>query len=197
MRYNKTIILIIAFAVNSICGNIFGQILKVGENDLNLGIGFGTPWIQSGYYTVLPPLTVSLDHGFRDDWGNGIFTLGGCIGIARYAQEKEWHDTIYSADYTYGYNYTSTLFAARATYHYELFNGLDTYVGLMGGFRVNTNNHYGTWPAGDDDFDTDANFIPLGRIFIGAKYSFSDKVACFAELGYGISYVTMGVSFRI
>jgi hypothetical protein len=175
----------------------FGQVLKVGENDLNLGIGFGTPWITSGYYTVLPPVSVSLDHGLRDDWGKGVFTLGGYIGVAKYAQEKEWRDSINAIDYMYGYTYTSTLFAARATYHYELFTSLDTYVGLMGGFRVNTNNHYGTWPVGQNEFDTDANFILLGRVFIGARYSFSEKVACFGELGYGVSYVNLGVSFRI
>jgi hypothetical protein len=194
MRILKSSALLLFLIINSCLNSTEAQSLAVGDNDLNAGIGFVPTWIKPGYYSVLPPISISLDHGLRDDWGKGVFTVGGLIGVARYAQEKQWHDT---AEYTYGYKYISTIFAARATYHYPLFAGLDTYIGLMGGFRVNTNDHYGTWPSGINDMDTDANFIPVGRIFVGAKYSFTNRFSGFGELGYGISYVTLGVSLKL
>jgi hypothetical protein len=197
MKPLKKILIAIIILIGFSSLNIFGQILKVGENDLNFGIGFGSPWIKSGYHSLLPPVSVSLDHGLRDDWGKGIFTLGGFFGVSRYAEESEWYDTTSSKINDFGYKYTSTIFAARATYHYELSKGLDTYVGLMGGVRINTSGHYGTWPNYTDNIEKDANLNLVGRFFIGAKYNFTEKFSCFGELGYGISYVTLGVSFRI
>lgn len=198
MKYFKTGIFIIALALVSNIERVNAQILTVGENDLNLAIGFAPTWIKPGYYTIIPPISVSLDHGLRDDLGKGILTVGGFIGVARYAQEKEWFNLVDRHYYTYGYKYTSTLIAARTTYHYELFSKLDTYIGLMGGFKVNTNKDYGNWPdIADVNFDTDANVVMLGRIFIGAKYNFTERIGGFGELGYGTSYVTLGVSFRI
>ena len=195
MRSHKSSLVTIIFLLSFLSFDLQGQTVKVGENDLNIGVGFGTPWITTGYYSVIPPIAVSLDHGFRDDWGKGVITLGGYIGISRYAQEKEWESN--QQTYQYGYRYTSTLFTARVTYHYKVFSGFDTYLGLAGGFRINTKNDYGTWPVNTVDFNTDANFIPIGRIFIGARYGFNEKIGCFGELGYGISYFTLGLSFRI
>ena len=35
------------------------------------------------------------------------------------------------------------------------------------------------------------------NVFIGARYFFTDKIGAFAELGYGISYTTLGATFRL
>jgi hypothetical protein len=182
--------LALLFSVNS-----NAQLSKIGDKDLDIGVGFATLWITEGYYTIVPPLTVSLDYALRDDWGPGIFTVGGSIGVSRYANERSWNNSG-TTEY-YGYKYTSTIFGARTTYHYPLFKGFDTYIGAMAGFRINTNNDYGTWPDNPDEFDTDAGFIPVGRIFLGAKYYFNEKLAGYGELGYGISYVTLGVSVKL
>ncbi|MBN2485519.1 MAG: hypothetical protein JXB34_06070 [Bacteroidales bacterium] len=196
-RLIKALTILVMMVAISFSEPGFGQMLQVGENDLNLGVGFGSPWIIPGYNTKLPLLSVSLDHGLRDDWGNGILTVGGLIGITQYAQEEKWMSVLGGETYEYGYKYTSTLFAARATYHYELFNGFDTYAGLMGGLRINTHKHYGTWPTGPSTVAPDKNLLPLGRVFIGARYGFSERVACFAELGYGFTYFNLGVSVRL
>ena len=33
--------------------------------------------------------------------------------------------------------------------------------------------------------------------FVGGRYYFSEKLAAFAEIGYGISVLTFGVSFKL
>ena len=165
------------------------QAFEKGDNDLSIGMGFGTTWLSSGYSTLLPPISVSFDHGLRDDWGPGVFGIGGYVGTSLYRQKFTFGGE------TYGYNYTTMIFAARATYHYTFVDKLDTYGGGILGFRITGNSSYGTWPGGVSA-DPDNNFAIANSLFVGARYYFSDAFSAYSELGYGIAYLTIGVTFK-
>lgn len=164
------------------------QMFKKDDLDVSVGLGFGSPWISSGYSTILPPSRVSVEYGLRDDWGPGVFGVGGFVGATAYKYRYEW------AGYEYGYNYFAVMVAARAAYHYTFVDKLDTYAGSHLGFMVTTssdvsdNNYY--------DVEPDDSFVPVLDFFAGAKYYFTNTFAAYAEVGSGIAYFNMGVSFK-
>ncbi len=95
--------------------NVKGQPFNVGDKHLNFTIGYGTPWVfRNSYRTMLPPVAVSFDYGFRDDLGPGVIGIGGILGAATYKNEvldAGWLDE-------YGWKSTNLIGAIRGTYHY-------------------------------------------------------------------------------
>lgn len=183
----KTTIAIIFFSgILSIHTN--AQIFEVGQKDLSFGIGFGSPWVNTGYYSTIPPISAAFDYGLRDDYGPGVISVGGYAGIAGYRYEYPSID--------FGWTYTTAIFMGRAAYHYSFTDNLDTYAGMGVGFRTVTSSEYGTKPE-EGTYVADSGLKMAGTLYFGAKYYFADNFAGYAELGYGISIFTLGVSLRL
>jgi hypothetical protein len=73
---------------------------------------------------------------------------------------------------------------ARGTFHYPIIDKLDTYAGIGMGFSYHT---YRYW----------ANYINLSPgFFLGGRYLFNESLSLFAEVGYGVSYITAGIAFK-
>ena len=147
--------------------DVFGK----GDKMINLGLGLGSSFGSLS----LPPISASFDYGVADNLingDNGSISVGAQVGFA-------------------GSKYANIgLFGARGAFHYQFAPKLDTYAGLMLGYN------YVNWKTGYD-----ASFYSYDsfgyNVFIGARYFFTDKIGAFAELGYGISYTTMGPPFLI
>ena len=73
--------------------------------------------------------------------------------------------------------------SARAAFHYQFVEKLDTYVGLG----------LGMWGTFDDKFG--AGLGVSG--YLGARYYFWDHIGLCTELGYGISYFSIGACFKL
>ncbi len=128
MKKSKILLLFAAIVMSL---NVFAQpVYEVGQQNLSFGIGFGSPWVfRTGYYAVIPPVSVAYDYGLRDDYGPGIISVGGYFGITNYRYDG--HSTV-----DFEWSYTSVIFMGRAGYHYEFTNELDTYGGVCLGFRT-------------------------------------------------------------
>lgn len=73
--------------------------------------------------------------------------------------------------------------SARAAFHYQFVEKLDTYIGLGLGMWGTTNNGFA---AG------------LGISgYLGARYYFWNNIGLCTELGYGISYFSIGACFKL
>ena len=155
-----------------------------GDNVLGVGIGFGSTLAGSYTYgSQTPGLCVLYEHGMWDLDGPGVVSLGGYLGYKGYS-------------YNYGgyrakWNYTVIGF--RSAYHY---NGLETtdwdvYGGAMLSFRITSYSDNDPFP--DGSYSSGINL----SLYIGGRYYFTDKVAAYAELGYGISYLTLGAAFML
>lgn len=184
--FKTTFFLFIIFGFSNL--ELKSQVFEVGQKDLSFGVGFGSPWVNSGYYSTIPPISAAFDYGFRDDYGPGIISVGGYFGIAGYRYEYPAID--------FGWTYTTAIFMGRAAYHYSFSENLDSYAGLGIGFRTVTSKEYGTKPA-DGIYTGDSGLKMAGTVYVGAKYYFSPNFAGYAELGYGISIFTLGVSLKI
>ena len=182
LKVLATLLLCTVFSVGINAQNTFSK----GDNNLNLGIGIGS---TLGGSTTLPPLSVSYERGIIDNLFDAKSSLGigAYLGYAR--NKDEW---TFDAN-KYGWKYSYTIIGARGALHYQLVDKLDTYAGLMLGYNIVSSTTYGNW--GTNKYTAAGNDLGWS-LFIGGRYYFSDNIGAFAELGYGIAYLQLGISFK-
>jgi hypothetical protein len=166
-----------ALLITLLVGNTAFAQYEKGDKLLNLGVGL------NGYYGGGLPLGGSFEVGVTDDISVGV-----------------------QADfYTWGYNfggyrwrYTFLPIAVRGSYHvnkllnlnndkFDLYGGaqLGYYISSYSdntGFSGTYNNAYG-------------NRVLFG-IHLGTRYYFKPSLGGFAEVGYGVSALKLGVAFK-
>lgn len=166
------------------------NLLTKGEKVLNLGIGLGTSlYTGSGNTSSVPPVSASFEVGVKDDVLDiGSIGIGGYIGYAAWKWEYAgWGDT-------WGWKYSDLIIGARGNFHYPFVEKLDTYAGLLVGAEIVSSKEIGTI---DPLYNYDATSGGLiYSIFLGGRYYFTDNFAAMAELGYGISYLNLGVALK-
>lgn len=169
--------------------NSYSQLFNVGDKMINAGLGIGATWYSGAYYkTTLPPIFISGDVGFKDDIGPGVLGLGGYLGFSSYKYE------VTSVLGNWGWKYTSIIIGARGTYHMDLVDNLDTYGGLLLGYNILTFKEFGdqNWFTGS------ASSSGLAySFFVGGRYFFSDSFGVMAELGYGIAWLSLGITLKL
>jgi hypothetical protein len=187
MKKLLLLLLVVVFSLTQLNAQAF----KNGDMVGNLGVGFG--WYGYGYGTTsLPAFSLSLEKGIMDLTNIGPLSVGGIIGFkhAKYA---------YTSSYDWSWN--DIIVAARGAIHYDLFkvSKLDTYGGVALGVRIESETYY-TWvaPYGANDYKklTSSFTHGLFALYVGGRYYFSDKLAGFGELGYGLGYLTIGLSYK-
>ena len=170
--------------------NAQAQDFVKGDKVVNFGLGIGTALYGFGYKMTIPPVSISGELGVKDDVGPGSVGVGGYLGIA---------GSKYSYNYLgdeYGWKYTYIVVGARGTYHlHDVLDKLDAYAGLMPYFAIVGNKEYGNWP-GTTYYSAASSFIGVS-LFIGGRYYVTDKFALMAELGYGVSYLNIGVALKL
>jgi hypothetical protein len=156
-----------------------------GDKVVNLGIGIGNTLYRGTYYTSgVPPISISYEQGVADE-----ILEKGVIGVLGYLGY-----TSYKYDYLgWGYKYSNILIGAGGMFHYPLIDKLDTYAGILLGYNIASSTEFGT-PVGWDYSATSGGFVFSG--FVGARYYFTEQFAAFAQVGYGVAYLTLGVSIK-
>jgi hypothetical protein len=189
MKKLLLVLLVVVFSMTQLKAQAF----KNGDLVGNLGVGFG--WYGYGYgATSLPAFSLSLEKGIKDLENIGPLSIGGIVGFkhASYAWNSAYSD--------YGWN--DIIIAARGAIHYDLFkvSKLDTYGGVALGVRIESSTSY-DWvsPFGPNDYKKVTGSFTHGlfALYVGGRYYFSDKLAAFGELGYGLGYLTLGLSFKL
>lgn len=168
------------------------EVFRKGDLVFNLGVGIGnTRYSGSDYKMTVPPLAISGDYAVVDNLingNNGSITVGGYLAYAANKQEF----TILTEKF--GYKFNDLIIGVRGAFHYQFARNLDTYAGLMIGYDIVSHKQYGTWVG--TPVNTSASSVSYG-IYIGGRYFFSPKFGIFAELGYGVSYLTLGLTYKI
>lgn len=166
------------------------QVYQKGQQDLHLGIGLGTTLYGSGYRSLIPPINVSYEKGITDNIGVGAY-LG-------YASARYNYDGLNNLDYHW--RYTNIIIGGRGAYHYDLFKEprLDTYAGLMIGFNVSKASfHSDNSALNEDDFTAPSTGGITWSGFLGARYQFKETLGAYAELGYGVSWLNLGLRLKL
>lgn len=186
----KRIFLTLAVVFASITfTNVSAQhIFSKGDQVVNLGIGIGSYYGGSGYTMTVPPISASFEQGIVDGLinGNASIGVGGYLGYSA----NKWENTMYGTKYGYKYSYLTI--GARGAFHYQFVDKLDTYAGVMLGYNVVSSKAIGDNSYGEADGSSIGS-----SIFAGARYYFSDKFAAYAEVGYGVSALELGIAIRL
>lgn len=171
--------------------NGMAQSFVSGTNAINVGIGLGSSLGNFGYSSQTPALSVQYDRGIWDIGGPGVISLGGYVGY------KSFKNSYESGSYAYTNSWKYTVIGVRAAYHY---NGFDTeqwdlYGGTMLSYNI-LNYSYKDTNGISDNAGSYGSSAGLS-LFVGARYFFTEKLAAMAEAGYGISYLSVGISFKL
>lgn len=144
---------------------------------LNAGIGLGS-------YTAggLP-----IGASFEVDLKNNI-SVGGSFDYSRYGYRS----------YGYKWNYTFMYIGGRASYHAGELLGVtndkfDPYVGVSLGVR--TSSYKDNSGYAYEYYNPYRGGVYLG-LHLGSRYMFSEKIGGFAEVGYGIAALKLGVTAK-
>jgi hypothetical protein len=159
---------------------------------INLGIGIGSTYYSgSGYSGLIPPLSISYEKGIKNVFDKGTIGVGAYAGYT----SSEWK---YSDSYgSYKWKYSNILIGARGALHYPLIDELDTYAGLMLGYDIASSSYSSTGMYEDQTVAGDSYGGLIWSFYLGGRYWFSDKMAGMLELGYGISYLNIGIAFKL
>jgi hypothetical protein len=149
-----------------------------GKNFVNAGIGIGTyGFVGTGGL----PITASFEHGFTDKISAGL--TGGLVQRSYYSDWK----------------YKYFVIGARGSYHFnEVLNVTNPKLDVYGGISL----FYRGWSVKykGNDLPGGTQKSSAGEVdfalHAAARYMFSEKVGGYAELGYGISPLQIGVSFK-
>ena len=144
-----------------------------GDVLINLGLGLGYYYGGGGI-----PLIASAEFAASD-----VITVGPYFS--------------YTSRGYVGYRYTFLDFGVRASYHFsELFEinneQLDIYGGANLGYAISKFSY--------DNAFYDDNLYPSRVQFglhAGARYFFSERVAGFGELGFGLAPLSLGLTFKL
>ena len=174
----------------------FSQPFDLGTNMINAGIGLGSSLGGFGYTSQTPAISASFEHGMWEVGGPGVISLGGYLGYKSFKYTSTYAGI--GGIYNYSQKWSYLIIGARSAYHY---NGLEIdNIDLYGGAMLSFNNLSYNYTDNDPGYDysgvgTYSSGISLS-LYAGGRYMFSDGVGAYLEAGYGISYLSLGVSFK-
>ena len=159
-----------------------------GESSIQLGFGLGMTY--SSNKSKVPPLQFRYEKAVTE-----YISVGGILG---YSATTYQFDNIEYNEYTGGIEYSKTgidqsylLIGARSNYHFETGEKFDPYGGVTLGY-----NNISTGSGTTSGANLDSSMMLFGAQ-VGANYYFSPKLGAWAEFGYGISYLNLGVAFKL
>lgn len=214
MKTTATLTLLLVLTLSS----VQGQKNKSGRNStgekcydenthiINLGAGFGS----AGYYKAgrggayvyrnTPAFSFSYEQPLKNKLGPGYLGVGAYLGYQ--SSYYRYNEVYYNGNYYYyQHKWNHMLLAARGAYHWDVLNAknAEVYAGLIVGVRIQTYTYETNNPDpvyADLYRLNDGLIYPSYSLFAGARWYFVPNVGLFAELGYGISYLTGGLSFK-
>jgi hypothetical protein len=185
-------ILVLSVLAILIASVSYGQMAyKKGDQAASAMFGLGFSHSLSGTATTVPPLSAAFDYGYNEN-----ISIGGIIGY-----ESEKYE---SSSFGYGYKFTYSylIIAARGAYHVDLLHNanIDTYGGVLLGYDVASSSaeYTGNW-AGLLGIQPSAESVggAVFGVFAGGRYYFNRNLAVQLEVGYGLSYLNIGIAYKL
>ena len=149
-----------------------------GKNFVNAGIGLGTFNLAG---TGGLPLNVSVEHGFTDEISAGIY-LG-------YIQKK----------FGDSWKYRFIVTGVRGSYHVnDLLKVNNDKVDLYGGAMLYYRSFKYKYTNGEitETMKTSGGDVGIA-LHVGGRYMFAENIGAFAELGYGVSPLQLGLTLAL
>ena len=184
------VLLTITLSVNMANAQETTKTFAKGDNVLGVGFGVGGVYGFSTYSSQSPVFGLQYDRGIIELKMGGVIGVGGFVGYKSIVYKNNKNNGSYKD------KWNIIVIGARGTFHYDLFkvDKLDTYAGTMIAFHAV--GHSYDYP-GNASYDGGKHAsAAYASLFAGAKYYFAPAVAGFAEVGYGVSWLTAGIAFK-
>ena len=171
----------------------YSQSFDIGDNVLGLSFGIGGHYTASGsgYTSQSPAMGAFYEKGMPWQAGPGTIGLGGYVGYKglRYKSIR--------FPYTYDWRWNYTIVGVRGAYHYEFVDNLDTYGGLMLAYYAVGFSDRSFGETGYPYLYTGGSASGFDlSIYLGGRYYFSERFGALLELGYGIAYMNLGITYK-
>jgi len=213
MKKNLLKLIFVLSCVVFISTQASSQSYTAGENYIHIGVGFPSfistglsAGINGGTESKMPPISAVFEHAI-----NSQFSVGGMIGYTSYKYTHSYtgygtynyYTGLYSGGGTYEntYKWSYIIIAARGSYHFAIASmpKFDTYVGAALGYEIASSSFTSSDPNynlyGGGSIASGSAMFFAGHI--GTNYYFSNKFGAFAELGYGLALINIGVNFKL
>lgn len=166
---------------------------QLGDNVVSIAAGFGSSYGAFTYGKQTPAFSLQYERGLWQA-GPGVISLGGYLGYKSYQYSGSYFGFTYNEKWNY------TIIGLRGAWHLQEFDGTelqkwDLYGGAMLGYY---NLNY-TYTDNDPAIDySDINYSSTVGLsgFLGARYFFNPHFAAQGEIGYGISYLNLGLAYK-
>jgi hypothetical protein len=154
-----------------------------GDIAVQAGIGLGYPVVGD---TKVPPIGIAVDVAVPVS--DIPLSFGGYVGYTSSSEEYSF----YGSDW--GYDYSYYIFGARVAYHPNFnIDKLDAYTGILLGYAGASVKETGTAATGYSS--ASAGGLVTGA-YVGGRYFFLPNVAGYAELGWAIGYLNLGLAVK-
>ncbi len=173
------------------------QVFYEGVSHLNVGIGLGGyysySYLSGSDYSRTPTIFLSYDKGIMDEVGPGNIGIGGFLGFSSANANYAY------VGYEWDYKWSNFVIGARGTYHLILdAENIDLYGALSLGLWAQTYKYTNSDPFWNGSLDQSDTYMNLYYAFsVGGKYMFSENLGAFAEIGYDIAYLKLGVTLGL
>ncbi len=172
-------------------GSIFAQPLTFEQQSIGISIGIPSMY-DHAYTSQSPAVTARYEYGLSDKIGIGYIGLGGLLSIAGGEFNTVNIDNV---------EFSQTLIGPRAAYHFDMvdltgnkdWNKIDVYGGAFLGLKFERSKYT---LLGSNERHKDSNTKLATDLFAGIRYAFTPNIGAFGEMGFGVSYLSIGVSFR-
>lgn len=161
-----------------------GEDFNKGDMVINAGVGLGT-YINHdndafNFSMTIPPISASFEYGVADLFdGQGGIGVGGYMGYILFKGK----DKVAERN---NFNVGDFFIGPRGLFHYQFVDKLDTYAGLMLGYDIVS--------FSQENATKGSQFS--SAFFIGARYYVTHNFGVFGELGYGISPLQLGLTYK-
>lgn len=188
--------MVAAMAAFLFCHEMKGQAFSKGTGILNIGVGFSgyVPYWGTGYSST-PYFNLAYDHSIwqEDKLSIGI---GGYLGYRSvwYDYSGSWVDKNgkLHIDEPYRETWTYFTFGIRPTLNYSFNDKAMVYGGLSLGYLIVSYKYSNPNLYVSGSYGSRPGF----GVFGGGRYFFSKSFGVFGELGWGMSYLNLGISLR-
>jgi hypothetical protein len=169
----------------------FTQSFEKGNQGINLGIGLGNGYYGAGYsfaFGVNGSYEYAIVEVPMGSKLTGVVGVGGLAGVSfsTFAYNY-WSDG--------SYHYTNYIIAARGTFHFIFNDKFDPYAGITLGYQGSSWKWKGSGSE-PPEYSSNSGYF-RGGFFVGARYFFTDNFGVYAELGYMLNFLNMGITFKI
>ena len=168
-----------------------GQVFNRGDNLVAAGISCGSGMGNFDANSSSPGYSITYELGYSNLDGPGVLGLGAYLGHKSFTNTGTMGNSPYSQEWSY------TVIGFRANYHYQglkSLSKLDPYGGLM--VSYNAVEYTFSSPDGIVDPSGDYNGNLGLSLYAGGRWFFTKNFAAFAEVGFGVSNLTVGACYK-